>query len=79
MVTKKQERQIWASVFGILGIVFLFGLLIVGLSMIGNFMLFLQTSFGLDEFGSQLVTFIILLIGLVGFTYMGMAKYTGKR
>jgi len=75
MVTKKQRDKQIAGVIGAVVLVMLIALFIVGLGMIPDILLFIQSLLGVDEFGSEIIMFIGLIIGIAVLGYKGIEKY----
>ncbi len=75
MVNQKQKDKQMAGVFGVVILIMLVALFIVGLSMLPNVLILIQTILGVDEFASELIMFIALLFGISILSYKGWEKY----
>lgn len=78
-MTKKQERdQKIAGISGILVLVFVLALFVLFLDMLDNMLEYLQTEMSVDEFGSKILLFLGLLLGIIGFSWISM-QYMPKK
>lgn len=68
---KTDKEKAFAGVLSALMLVMLIAIFIIGLSMIPNVLLAVQTTFSVDEFMSQVIVFIMLLIGIAAVSWFG--------
>jgi hypothetical protein len=78
MGNKRKPNEMMAGVFGIVVLIFIIGLFVVFLNMIPNVQDFIRDFLQVDEFMAQVVFFIALLVGIMGFSYLGYL-YMPKR
>lgn len=72
MTKKKTDKEkAFAGVLSAIMLVMLIAVFIIGLSMIPNVLLAVQTAFSVDEFFSQIIVFIMLLIGIAIVSWFG--------
>lgn len=79
MVNKRKPNERMAGVFGIIVLVFIIGLFVVFLNMIPNIQDWIVDFLQVDEFMAQVVFFIALLAGILGFSYLGYMYMPKKR
>lgn len=70
----KKDKQM-AGLIGAVVLIMLIALFIVGLSMLPDILLFIQSVLGVDEFASEFILFIGLFIGIGVLSYKGMEKF----
>lgn len=70
---KKQKQM--SGLIGAVILIMLVALFIVGLSMLPDVLLLIQSILGVDEFASEFILFIGLFIGIGILGYKGMEKY----
>ena len=78
MVNKRKADERMAGIFGVIVLVFIIGLFVVFLNMIPNIQDFIADFLQVEEFMAQVVFFIALLAGIMGFSYLGYL-YMPKR
>jgi hypothetical protein len=78
MKNKRKSNEMMAGVFGIIVLIFIIGLFVVFLNMIPNIQDFIVEFLQVDEFMAQVVFFIALLMGILGFSYLAYL-YAPKR
>ena len=79
MVSKKDKEMRMAGVLGVIVLVMIVALFIVGMSMIPDILLFVQTALSIDEFGSEVITFILLAVGIGVLSWISLIKYDRSR
>ena len=70
MVNKRKADERMAGIFGVIVLVFIIGLFVVFLNMIPNIQDFIADFLQVEEFMAQVVFFIALLAGIMGFSYL---------
>lgn len=78
MSKNKDKDERIAGIFGILVLVFIVALFVVFMSMIPNILTWIEETLSIDEFASQIIFFIALMLGITGFSYIGW-MYMPKR
>lgn len=68
---KTDKEKAFAGVLSAIMLVMLIAIFIIGLSMIPNILLTVQTVFSVDEFGSQIIVFLGLLVGIGVVSWFG--------
>ena len=76
MTNKKKKDKQMAGLIGAVVLIMLVALFIVGLSMLPDVLLFIQSVLGVDEFASEFILFIGLFIGIGVLGYKGMERYS---
>lgn len=75
MPKRKEKEMRLAGIFGVVVLVMIIALFIVGLSMIPDIILMVQSLLSTDEFGAEMVTFGLLIVGITVFSWFGYMKY----
>lgn len=79
MVNKRKPNEMMAGIFGVIVLVFIIGLFVVFLNMIPNVQDWIVDFLQVDEFMAQVVFFVALLAGILGFTYLGYMYMPKKK